>query len=192
MIPTGPGVSPFGFANAADTWFKFMALPNSCEHINKLDMYTKNIFTLNDIQIVTKRPQYPTALLIDFSLNINSPLIYPRHYLEIVFRDMDITAIQFPYNTPGSYVPCTLSSLFLAVAGANQPPHCIVQQIDIWHGTILLRVVSIGNLVAGDYVVTLDNFLLPDMTSPLEDSSPFTTCIRFFTTTGIHYERCFG
>jgi hypothetical protein len=83
---------------------------------------------------------------------------------------MDISAIQSPYNTPGSYVPCTLSPLFIAVAGATQSPHCIVQQIDKVtnaHGTILIRVVSFGNLVAGNYSITLDNFLLPDMTTPL-------------------------
>lgn len=108
---------------------------------------------------------------------------------------MDISAIQIPYNIAGAYVPCTLSSLFVKITGKTQSPHCIVQQIDKndrAHGTILLRVVSFGSLVMGNYVVTLDNFLLPDMTNPLEDSSPFTACLRFFTNTNIHYERCFG
>jgi hypothetical protein len=80
-MPVGPGVSPFGFANAPDTLFKFIGLPNSCEHINKIDKYIKNIFTLNQIYIVTKRPLYPTALYIDFSMKTDSFLIYPKHYL---------------------------------------------------------------------------------------------------------------
>lgn len=80
VIPVGTGVSTYGFANAPDSLFQVIALPNSCEHINKLDIYTKNTFTLNQIQIVTKKPQYPTALLIDFNMNFASFLQYPSHY----------------------------------------------------------------------------------------------------------------
>jgi len=84
-------------------------------------------------------------------------------------------------------VPCTLSSLFLAVAGRTQQPACIVQKIDIWHGTILMRVTQIGSIVAGNYIITFDDFLLPDLINPpLEDSSPFTICLRFHST-AVHY-----
>lgn len=148
IMPAGTTVS--GFANLVDSLFRVIAHPLPSERIDQLYLYTPASFTLTSIQVVTKRPLSPTALLIDFSINFNSPTTYPAHYLEIVFRDLDMTSIRSPYNTPGSQVPCTLSSLFLALT-RTQSPLCIVQKLDIILGTIVMRVTQIGNLVIGNY-----------------------------------------
>jgi hypothetical protein len=91
-----------------------------------------------------------------------------------------MTSIQTIYRTPGSIVPCTLSSLFLSLPSKTQSPRCIVQNMDLTVGTIVVRATQIGNIVIGSYVFTFDDFLLPDLVNPpLEDSSPFTFCLQF-------------
>jgi hypothetical protein len=159
------GTTQTGFANSADTLFKVIAHPLPSERIDQQYLYVPSSFTLDSIQIVTKRPLSPTALLIKFEINFNSPLTYPSHYFEIVFRDLDMTSIRSPYNTPGSTVPCTLSSLFVALA-RTQSPLCIIQKLDVILGTIIVRVTQIGKISMGTYQFTFDDFLLPDLISP--------------------------
>lgn len=78
-----------------------------------------------------------------------------------------MTSIKFPYNTPGSYMACTLSSLFTSISTRKQGALCIVQQMDIYLGTILIRVSQIGPLAIGAYQITLDDIILPNLVSPL-------------------------
>lgn len=93
-----------------------MALPNSCEYIGKFEQYAKNMFDLASILIVSKRPLVSTGIMFKFSINFSSLYNYPQHYLEIVLKDLDLSAIQIAYRTPGATIPCTLSSNFLLVA----------------------------------------------------------------------------
>ena len=164
-MPTS--TSAAGFPNAPQPLFKLLALPNSCEHIAAFDKYYAHMFDHSLIYLVTTRPSTANGLLLQFNLNFNSPYSYPKHYLEIVFKDLTLSSVQLQYQTPGATVPCTLSALFLPIASRIEPPHCVVANIDIYLGTILLRITDIGALVTGTYTVTLDNFLLPDMTTPL-------------------------
>jgi hypothetical protein len=101
-------------------------------------------------------------------LSTPSNLLFPNHYLEIIFRDLNINSIRIPNSNPGSSVPCTLSSLFLGIPARNQnEPQCIVHKLDTFHGTIIVRVQQIANLVVGTYQITLDDFLLPDLINPV-------------------------
>lgn len=179
LVVAPSGTTQSGFANSPDSIFTIIAHPSSSERIDQLYQYYPGSFTLVSMQVVTKRPLSSTALLLQFNINFNSPLTYPRHYFEVVFRDLDMSSIKSAYKTPGSKVPCTLSSLFVAVAGKKQSPFCIVQTLDLKVGTIVIRATQIGNIIIGEYTLTFDDFLLPDLVSPpLEDSSPFTLCLR--------------
>jgi hypothetical protein len=105
-----------------------------------------------------------------------------------------MTSIKTAYKTPGSKVPCTLSALFPSLPlPRTQAPLCIVQTLDLTVGTIVIRVTQIGNIIIGAYILTFDDFLLPDLISPpLEDSSPFTFCLRLHDlTNNKRYENCF-
>ena len=63
----------------------------------------------------------------------------------------------------------------------KQAPVCIVQTADLTVGTIVVKATQIGNIIPGAYQLTIDDFLLPDMVNPpLEDSSPFTLCLRVY------------
>jgi len=73
VMPVGPATINTGFLNVpnvVDTMFKMIAYDmsgfsfDSCEHIDKIYPYTRNVFTLGRIYYVTSRPQTPTALLI--------------------------------------------------------------------------------------------------------------------------------
>lgn len=60
-------------------------------------------------------------------------------------------------------------------------------------GTILLRVTGLGALASGTYNVTLDDFTLPPMLAPLENSAPFHLCLLYHClNVNAHYQRCFG
>ncbi len=60
--------------------------------------------------LVTYRPLSPTALQLHFTINFPANLIYPSHYFEIHFQDINYQAIRPPYNQVGMKVPCTLSA----------------------------------------------------------------------------------
>ena len=105
-----------------------------------------------------------------------------------------MTSIRPPYNIPGSKVPCSLSSLFVSLLPARkQTPACVFQTADLTVGTVVVKVTQIGNIIAGAYQLTFDDFLLPDLISPpLEDSCPFTLCLRLYDfVSNIKYENCF-
>lgn len=113
LVVSPAGTTQSGFANAPDSIFSIIVHPASSERIDQLYQYYPGSFTLVSMKIVTKRPLSPTALLLEFNVNFNSPLTYPSHYFEVIFRDMDMNSIKTTYQTPGSKVPCTLSALFV-------------------------------------------------------------------------------
>jgi hypothetical protein len=64
----------------------------------------------------------------------------------------------------------------------------VTETVDIYLNTLKLRVIDIGNLIAAPYNISLDDFILPGMASPLEDSTPFTACIRYSSSvSGIYH-----
>lgn len=142
---------------------------------------------------MTTRPETDNALQLHFGVSFSSGLSYPNHYVEVVFEDINFDAIKAPYNTEGSEVPCTLSSDFVPADGRTNSPHCVVNYVHEGHGTLVVRVVEIGSLAAStSFTLSLDDFLLPDLSSLQEPSNPFSICLRFQTqSTALHYERCF-
>ena len=75
--PVMTGTNEPGFANADVPWFKLMALPNSCEHIDQRYLYNKNAFNLTSIYVISKRPSSETSLLLNFDINFDSNYNYP-------------------------------------------------------------------------------------------------------------------
>lgn len=71
------------------------------------------------------------------------------------------------YQSPGSVVPCTLGPFFTDVAARIEQAHCIISNVDIYTNTMLVRVTDFGAIVTGQYSLTLDNFMLPEMNAPL-------------------------
>ena len=167
ILPTGPSLPQTGFDNYFDSEFRLIAMPTSCEYIGEWLYYNGHMFSLNSMYLVTERPQVSTALRLHFTLNFASPDIYPTHYLEIHFEDINMNAIKAPYNEIGNEVPCTLSSHFVT-AGRTNGPHCIVNQVHVPHGDLVIRVVEIGALPqSNSYQISLDDFIMPDLSALL-------------------------
>ena len=191
------GATASGFSNVNQFFFRVITHFDSSQHIDQLYKYTKDIFTLQKVLVVTKRPLQPTALLIETYINITSTMEYPKHYLQIIFKDIDINSIRSIYRpsatTYGSEIPCTFNYLIIPVSTRKLQPRCIATVLDLMHSTMVIRITDIGNIVPGTYQITIDDFLLPDMSPTLEDSSPFSFCLRYHSSvTNTRYERCFG
>ena len=167
VMPTGQSLTQTGFNNVYDNEFRLLAYPSSCEYIGQWLYYYGDMFELNSFYLVTTRPQVDNALQLHFEVSFSSSLTYPDHYLEIVFQDLNFDAIKSPYNSVGSNVPCTLSSDFTS-AGRTYNPHCIVNYVHEAHRDLVLRVVELGALTASSsYKLSLDDFLLPDLSTLL-------------------------
>lgn len=178
IMPTGVGLTQTGFSNGYVSNIKLMTYPGSCEHIDEWPTYNINKFSLNAIYLVTYRPLATSALMLQFSILSASNYLYPNHYLEIYFQDINYNSIKPPYNQVGAKVPCILSSQFVT-AGRTKGPTCIVNYMNAYHGDLVLRVTEIGNLpVSNTYNITLDNFLIPDLSTLLEQTNPFSVCLR--------------
>lgn len=160
------GSTQTGFPNLADQLFRFIIHPSPNERIDQVYQYIANSFTLTSIKVVSKRPLSTTAILIDFNINNANPSNYPQHYFEILFRDIDVSSLKAIYQLPGTKVSCTLSALFLPVAGRTQKPLCNVHLQEILLNTVIVRVTQIGNIAAGAYRLTFDDFKLPNMVTP--------------------------
>lgn len=139
------------------------------------------MFTLTSVYVLAKRPAVNNAIQINFAINFNSLKTYPNHYLEFLFRDIDISAIPVPNNVVGTTVPCTFSSLFVAIAG-RPSPSCVIGQTDNL-GTLTIRITQIGNLLMGPYQLSLDFFTLPSLANLFQPTKQFTLCLRFHTVT---------
>lgn len=167
-MPTGnlATLPQTGFTNSVtDTDFRLLAFPGGSGHTGQWLQYTGNVISLTSMYLVTTRPITTNALQLHFSLGFTSSLVYPSHYLEIYFQDLDMASIKAPYNQLGGKVPCTLTG-FVSAGRANTP-RCVINHVDVVHGDLVLRVVEIGALSAGSYRVALDDFLLPDLAALL-------------------------
>lgn len=155
--------------------------------------YAGHMFVLNSMYLVTYRPLVDTALQLHFELKFASPEVYPSHYFEVHFQDINFNAIKAPYNQKGIKIPCTLSSQFVT-AGRQNGPRCIVNHVHEAHGDLVIRVTEIGPLpLSNSYKLSLDDFLLPDLSTLLEQSNPFSVCLRYHkeAAVDVHHERCF-
>ncbi len=181
-----------GFTNAPDALVKLVVFPvNTAEHIFDIRLWTKNAFTLNTLLLVTTRPLEPNALQLSFSTTFSASNDFPNQYIEIVFNNLDLTAVLTPYNQMGETVPCSLTTAFATSSLGIQKPNCIVTYADKFHQVIKIRVENFKSINPTTFLLSFDYFFLPSITSLLQASNTFTVCMKYWSAATSH-ERCFG
>jgi hypothetical protein len=107
------------------------------QQVNKLYSYEgTNAIGLQQIYFLTVQP-ITTSIYLSMNLNFTSSHVFPNHYLEIVFYDLQQTA--FTGYSTGSIIPCQLSSNFVSIGG-RQGPQCRVASADSLNNYVKIRI----------------------------------------------------
>jgi hypothetical protein len=131
---------------------------------------------LQYIYITCVQPSKLTSILFSFSLNFASPYNYPDHYIELTF--FDLTSSAFTGYGLNDIIPCQLSSNFLSIAN-RAAPQCRLASPDTLNNFVKVRIENIGNLVVGNYWMSLDDILLPSVSGG-DNTGKFDMSIGYY------------